>query len=60
SKRVWHKVGHTKKGEDIYESTLGHFAVERDHMYLSEMTKQEMADWDGHETEYIPQELYDV
>ena len=44
SERVWHKTGETKKGEAIYRSTLGHFAVVRDHNYLSQMTEQEIAD----------------
>ena len=42
SKRVWHQIGHTKKGEAVYESILGHIAVERDPMSLSEPTKQEI------------------
>ena len=44
SERLWKKVGETKKGEAIRKSILGHLAVERDHMYLCQMTDQEKKD----------------
>ena len=41
SPRVWTRIGCTKKGQDIYRSILGNYAVERDHKYLAGPTEEE-------------------
>lgn len=39
--RVWPRIGCTKKGQDIYRSILGNYAVEQDHKYLAGPTEEE-------------------
>ena len=45
----WKVVGHIQAG-DIFQDSEGSLAIERDHMFLCQMTKEELAELaDQHE-----------